>query len=184
MFTQLDVAGPLGVHQLPHLAGVARVDDQQPAVLGQAIEDHVVVRAATFVGEDVVACLTGLHVCDLVDRERLRPRPDVVAGDRELGHVREVEQPCSLAHRVVLLEHAGILHRHLEAAERHHASAKRQVGIVQRGRAQSAGSVGRHRFVRCYGARASSYVKTSPSLASSRRRYSGSANSRRCVSAS
>ena len=84
----------------PHLAGVGGVDDQQPAV-GQAIEDHVVVRAAGVVGEDVVARLQRLHRRDVIDGQRIGPRRDVVAAQFELRHVREIEQPGALAHGVV-----------------------------------------------------------------------------------
>ena len=89
---RLDVAGEVAADVRPHLVGVAGVDDEQPAVLVEPVEDDVVVRAAVLVGEDVVARLTGLHVRDLVDGQRLGPGADVGAAQIDLLHVREVEQ--------------------------------------------------------------------------------------------
>jgi hypothetical protein len=150
---ELHVAAHLRLQVLPHLDRVAGVDDQQPAI-GQAIEDHVVVRAAGVVGEHVVARLQRLHRRDVVDRERIGPRRDVVAAQFELRHVREIEQPGAFAHRVVLGQDPGVLHRHLVAAERHDARAGGAMHVEQRGAPQ-------HLIA---------HAKTSPGFASSRRR--------------
>ena len=43
-----------------------------------------------------------------------------------------LEEPDGGAHVTVLLDDAGVLHRHLPAAERHHAGAGLDVGVEQR----------------------------------------------------
>ncbi len=146
---RLHVAGEVAADVRPHLVGVAGVDDQQPAVLVEPVKDHVVVRTAVLVGEDVVARLTGLHVRDLVDGQRLGPCAHVRAAQVELRHVREVEQARSLAHGLVLLEDARILHGHLEPAKRHDPRTQRQVSIVERGAAKRAVDLGGHVHSRC-----------------------------------
>ena len=64
----------------------------------------------------------------------------VGADDEGLAHVRDIEQAGVGARVQVLLEDAeGVLDRHLVAGERHHAGAKRDVQIVERGALQGGG---------------------------------------------
>src|SRR4029453_5878040 len=62
----------------------------------------------------------------------MRPR----AFDLELAHVRDVEDPGGGADRLVLGDHALVLHGHLPAGERHHARIQRAVPLVERGPAE------------------------------------------------
>ena len=50
----------------------------------------------------------------------------------DLAHVRDVEESRGVAHRGVLFEDRRVLHRHLEAGERHDARAERAVRFVER----------------------------------------------------
>ena len=58
---------------------------------------------------------------------------DHLAGQPELPHVREIEEPGPVPNRIVLLEDARVLHGHFETAERHHARAGARVFVVQSG---------------------------------------------------
>ena len=59
-------------------------------------------------------------------RERVLPR------QLDLPHVADVEQTGLRAHREVLVDDARVLHRHVPAAERHHARAVSAMPGVQR----------------------------------------------------
>ena len=54
-------------------------------------------------------------------------RQRVLAGDLDLAHVADVEQPGPRAHGQVLVGDAGVFDRHVPAAELDHAGAKRSV---------------------------------------------------------
>ena len=72
--------------------------------------------------------------CELVDVVRERRLEQVACGrafDLELAHVRDVEDAGVGAHRLVLLDHALVLDRHLPAGERDHARAEGDVTVVQ-----------------------------------------------------
>src|SRR6185503_4474721 len=64
---------------------------------------------------------------DVVDEvDRLR------TGDDELAHVRDVEQPAPLTHRLVLRRYAsGILDRHLVPCEGHDLRAEGAMDVVE-----------------------------------------------------
>ena len=150
---QLHVATAVRLQMVPHLVRVAGVHDQEPPI-GQAIEDHVVVRAAGVVRKDVIARLKRLHRRNVVDGERIGPSRDIGATQFELGHVREIEKSGALANRIVFGQNARVLHRHLEAAKRHDARTERAMHVEERRAPQ----------------RLLVHAKTSPVFASSRRR--------------
>ena len=56
----------------------------------------------------------------------------VRAGDLDLPHVADVEQPGARAHGHVLVDDAGVFDRHVPAAELDHAGAERAVPGVER----------------------------------------------------
>ena len=62
----------------------------------------------------------------------------VAAGDFDLAHVADVEQPGARAHRHVLVGDAGVFDRHVPAAELDHPRAERAMSRVERGLLESA----------------------------------------------
>ena len=121
------------VEIFPHLVGIAGIDHNHPAVL-EPVEDHVVVRAAAFVGENVVACLPRLHRRHCVDSQPVGPLRRALTLQYELRHVREVEESGGIAHRFVLFENARVLNGHVEPAERNQPRMQLHV-LVVKGRA-------------------------------------------------
>ena len=90
---------------------------EEERIVSRAIHGHVVDDAAGFVAQQRVA-----HAADGQIRHGSRqqmPGRDhgVGAGQRDLSHVGDVEDPRRLAHRSVLGEDRVVLDRHLEAGE-------------------------------------------------------------------
>ena len=126
-----DLAGVRQMRAQMRLVGVlaGRVDDQRQMIA--AIGDHQIVEdAAGRIREQRIA-LTILRDADNVSRHQLLERARRV-GDRagfrtqrNLSHMRHVEQAGGFARMQMLFENAQrILQRHRIAGERHHASAK------------------------------------------------------------
>ncbi len=82
---------------------------------------------------EIVARLHRLHRADVVGGQRIGPARYHIALEKKLPHVREIEEPGAMPNRVVLGQDARILHRHVEAGERHHARAETRVLVVERG---------------------------------------------------
>ena len=70
--------------------------------------------------------LAGIVAGDVLDGAE-----SVAAGNLDLPHVADVEEPGGGADRHVLLDEAGVLDRHVPAAELDHASAQRSMAGVQ-----------------------------------------------------
>ena len=75
----------------------------------------------------------------VVGRDVLDRLERVGAGDLDLPHVGDVEQPGPRAHGHVLVGDAGVLDRHVPAAELDHAGAVGAMPRVERGLLQRAG---------------------------------------------
>ena len=107
-------------------------DEQVGADIG---DDEVVENAARIVGQHRVAHAAGSEPRDVARHQRLeRPYP-VVAADRELSHMRNVEQRSGASRVQMLLDDAaGILDRHIVSGERRHPGAELPVQTGQRGR--------------------------------------------------
>jgi len=116
------------------LAGGVDHDEEIPA----AIDDHQIIEnAAIRIGELGVALPAARQApnvlrhqglqrgCRVLDTARLR-------GQRDLAHMRDVEQPRGAAGMQVFPEHARwILHGHVVARERHHPGAEAHMQPVQ-----------------------------------------------------
>ena len=131
-----DVALLLGDDVVPVLLDVGRVDDQHHLVL-EAIDGAIVDDPAMAVQEAGVLHLARLQRADVVGGDPVDECIPIRAGDLELPHVADIEDPGMLANRLVLGEDArGILDRHLPAGKGHHLRAEGDVGVVERGAAQ------------------------------------------------
>ncbi len=123
--------------RVPHdpavvLLDVRGVHAQEQRVVGEAVDGDVVHHAAVFVAEQAVAHAAGLQRRDRAADEPLDARHRARPREMDLAHVRDVEEARGVAHRGVFLEDRRVLHRHVEAGERHDARTERAVGFVER----------------------------------------------------
>ena len=126
-------AAQLALHEPGEVRfAVRRVDDDQVAMVVEAIDDHVVDDPARIVRDQRVLRPARLQLVDVVRERRLQQIACGRSFDLELAHVRDVEDARIGAHRPVLLDHALILDRHLPTGEGDHARAEGNVTVVQR----------------------------------------------------
>ena len=78
----------------------------------------------------------GAKLADVVQGDVLERLGCLRAFDEELAHVAGVEYPGPAADRLMLLDDAGELHRHLPPAERDQPAAMSGVNGMQRGPAE------------------------------------------------
>src|SRR6185503_11627783 len=81
--------------------------------------------------------LADLQLRGFVAGDPLHGGEGIVSRDFDLAHVADVEEARAGPHGKVLVGDAGVLHRHVPAAVRHHPGAKRDVACVERGLLQS-----------------------------------------------
>ena len=119
----------LGARRDPRvvLVDVAGVDDQQVMRRPEAIDQQVVDERAFGRGQAGVLNLPDLQLRRVVRGDVLHRLERALAGNLDLAHVRDVEQPGRGAHRHVLGGDAGVLDGHVPAAKRDHASAESNV---------------------------------------------------------
>ena len=110
---------------------VRGVDDEQVPVRVEAVGDQVVDDAAVVVREQRVLRVAGLELRDVVREQLLEELPRLRPLDLELAHVRDVEDAGVGPDRLVLGDHALVLHRHLPAGERHEPRAGFDVLLVE-----------------------------------------------------
>ena len=112
---------------------VGRVDDQQDVVVGDAVHEQVVDRAAALVAEHRVLGGAIGQLRHVVGDEPLGEVERLRAADPELTHVAHVEQARRLAHGAVLIEDARVLDGHVPPAEGGHLGAEGEVPGVKGG---------------------------------------------------
>ena len=116
-----DAVARVRAHPLEILLTPAGVHADEETFGGKAVDDDVVDHAAPLVAERAVL---GLSVAALREVVRDQPLCGPQRGttvDADLAHVRDVKHAGVFAHRRMLLQHPGVLHRHLEAGELDHA---------------------------------------------------------------
>ena len=122
---------PLG-EQVADERGVARVGDDEEALLGEPVDDQVV--------EDPAVRGADHRILGPADGQPGRLRDDGsgerLAGvgplDEQLAHVRQVEEPGAFTDGPMLLDDPAVLEGHLPAAEGGHLGAERLVPIGER----------------------------------------------------
>src|SRR2546430_758391 len=119
-------------HVGPVFVNVTRVDCDHVALVAHAVDREVVDDRAVRIAEDRILDLADLESRHVVGGQVLERREGAGALDLEFAHVAHVEEADGAAGRTVLLDDAGVLHRHLPAAERHHARAGRDVLVIER----------------------------------------------------
>ncbi|MNT48408.1 hypothetical protein D3C72_1851890 [compost metagenome] len=110
----------------PVLVDVGGVHDQQVTV-ALAADDGIVHHSAGRAGELGVEALADGKVEDVAGHHPGQEAGCAFSAHNELAHVRDVEEADGLADRLVLLDDARVLHRHVPAAERHHAGLQGEV---------------------------------------------------------
>src|SRR5262245_51560609 len=146
----LHLAGLLGDPR-PVLFDVPRVHREQIVRVAYAVDGQIVDDRPVRIAEERVVDLAHLQGRHVVGGQTLERRERARALHLEFAHVAHVEETDGGAHRPVLFDDAGVLHRHLPAPERHHARAGLDVRLVERralerGCAQAFGSQSRSGF--------------------------------------
>jgi hypothetical protein len=108
-----------------------RVHHQQVALGRVAVDDDVVDGRPTRHGQRRVLGLAVAYLRHVVGGDALQERERARAQDLELPHVGDVEEAGGLADGQVLGDQAGILDRHVPAAEGNHLRAAFPVNLVE-----------------------------------------------------
>src|SRR5262245_42441307 len=116
----------------PVLVDVPGVDGDHVPRVAHAVHGQVVDDRAVRIAEDRILDLPDLESRHVVRGQVLERGERPGALHLELAHVAHVEEPDGTAGGAVLLDDAGVLHRHLPPAERHHARAGGDVLRVER----------------------------------------------------
>jgi hypothetical protein len=114
------------------LGDVGGVHDEKKVFLGQAIDEEIVDKGARGAHQARVMRLTDLQLRRVVARDLLDRVERIAPGDLDLAHVADVEDPRPLADGKVLGHDAGILDRHVPAAETDHLGARGAMAGVER----------------------------------------------------
>ena len=134
--------------QMRFVLGLAGGVDDQKQMVAEIRHHQVVENAAVFIGELGVALPSRCNRHDVLRHQPLQRQRRIrdLAGfrpQRELAHMRDVEQAGGASRVQVFFEHAGrVLHRHLVAREGNQLAAARHMERVQGGAFQG-------RFVAC-----------------------------------
>jgi hypothetical protein len=102
-------------------------------LVGHLVDEQVVNERAPRGHQARVLCPPDHQLGGVVAGHELNEVERPLSRDLDLAHVRDVEQPHPRADGTVLLDHAGVLHRHLETRERHDARLRLEVAFIQGG---------------------------------------------------
>ena len=115
-----------------HLLPVRRVADDEPVVLGAAIDDEIVEDPAALVARAGVHGLSVGELSRVVGDQIVDDVRGVLAVQPELAHVADVEHPRGGPYRPVLVDDPGVLDGQLPAGEGHQATAESDVLGMER----------------------------------------------------
>ena len=132
MVFQDDAGGRVRIHPREVLVDLRRIDDEQVARFGDAIDDQIVDHATVLIEQKRVLALPDAQPIDVVRQQPVQPRRGLRAFGEKLAHVRNVEDPQIAAHRVVFVDDPRVLHGHRPAAEIDHLRAEADVLGVER----------------------------------------------------
>ena len=125
--------------QMRLVLGLAGGVDDQKQMVAEIRHHQIVEKAAVGIGELGVALPSRRNRHDVLRHQPLQRQRRILdlAGfgtQRELAHMRDIEQAGGASRMQMLLEHAGrVLHRHLVAREGNHFAAARHMERVQGG---------------------------------------------------
>ena len=116
------------------LVGVGCVDDQQEAVILEAVEVSVVNGAAVLVGNDAVLGLVEVEGHHVAGEHVLQEFHALRSGDQDSAHVGDVEKAAEVTGVKVLGHDTGrVLDGHVPTAEVYHLAASGNVDVVKLG---------------------------------------------------
>jgi hypothetical protein len=124
---QLSVEGVVLLDPVPVLGHVAGVHHEYivPVVpVLHAINEQVVHDTTLAVGHAAILHLTYLQFTGVVARDVLDEVQSLRTTHEEFAHVAHIEHAHAIAHGLVLIDHASVLHRHEVACEGYHLGAK------------------------------------------------------------
>ena len=121
------------------LFAIGGVAHHQVAAVGHPVDDQVVEDGAALVAANGVQRPPGLERSHVVRHQAVQGCAGAVALQKQLTHVRDVEEPHPRTHSQVLVLDALVLDRHLEAGEGYEATAQRGMAFVQWGALQRLG---------------------------------------------
>ena len=125
-----DVGRHVGVILLP----VGGVDHRQVALVPELVHHQIVDGAAVGVAHGPVADLVHRHAVVVVGEQVVDGVQGGGAGEEDLPHVGDIEQPSLLPHGHVLLDDAGaVLHRQQVAGEGDDLAALGHVDVIEWG---------------------------------------------------
>ncbi len=117
---------------LDHGPPVAGIRHDEVAIRAGAVAHHIVDDAAVLVHEQAVLGPTLGERRELGDERHVECGAGLRAEHDDLGHMREIEQTRSRAHRVMLGEFGGESQRHRPAGELRELRPRGSVRVVQR----------------------------------------------------
>ncbi len=122
--------------QVPEVGRLVGGVDHQHEPVAEIGHHQVVADAAAGIGQEAVALPAGLQPANVGRDQGFQGAGGVgriVRGERDLAHMRDVEQAGAGAGVTVLRQQAGgVMQRHVVAGKRHHPRAAAQVQGVQR----------------------------------------------------
>ena len=110
---------------------VRRVDAKEEIVVGDLVDQDVIDEAAVFVEQTGVVRLAVFEFGGVVGGDEIDQFGGLGTLDLDLTHVADVKQSDGIADGVVLINDAGILHRHIPAAEIDHFGAESPMDGVE-----------------------------------------------------
>ena len=135
-----DVQPAHAADRLPHplhiLLACACVDDDQPVILAQLVQHHIIDERPVRIQHRRVMCLPDLELAGIVHQQLLHRGQRVRPAQLNIAHVANVEDAHARSYGHVLGDEPLVLHRHIPSAEVHHLGLVRVVGGMQRGAAQ------------------------------------------------
>ena len=120
---------------------IRSIHAQEEGIVRHFVDQDVVDETAMLIEQPGILRLPVLQLGDAVGGDVVGQLHGFRPANFDLAHVADIEQADRVAHGVVFVDQAGILHRHIPAAEIDHLRAGRAVHFVQRRALQSVVSI-------------------------------------------
>src|SRR5262249_47425750 len=114
----------------------AGIDDEQVVVLANAVNDDIVHERPLRIQQRRVVRLADLQLRRVIHADVIHGVERLLADDKDVAHVADVENSDAGAHGHVFGDEAGVFDRHVPSAEVDHLGAEAAVYGVERGLAQ------------------------------------------------
>ena len=130
-------AGQMFFHLREIALAAAGVDNDEKRILfggfGRARDHQIVDHAAVLIEQKRITNGARLQILEFAGHQAFGARADIVAFERDLPHMRDVEQAAGGAGvQMFFYDAIGILHGHFEAGERHHFAVQADMQVVKR----------------------------------------------------